>query len=44
MAFRKRRSPASTEMINLIPMLDVLMTVLTFFIIVSMTLLLHRWL
>jgi biopolymer transport protein ExbD len=41
MAFRKRRSLPSTE-INLIPMLDVLMTVLTFFIIVSMTLALDR--
>jgi biopolymer transport protein ExbD len=42
MAFRKRRSPSSGDMINLIPMLDVLMTVLTFFIIVSMTLALDR--
>jgi biopolymer transport protein ExbD len=42
MAFRKRRSPPSGDMINLIPMLDVLMTVLTFFIIVSMTLALDR--
>jgi biopolymer transport protein ExbD len=42
MAFRKRRSHPSGDMINLIPMLDVLMTVLTFFIIVSMTLALDR--
>jgi biopolymer transport protein ExbD len=42
MAFRKRRISSSTETINLIPMLDVLMTVLTFFIIVAMTLALDR--
>jgi biopolymer transport protein ExbD len=37
MAFRKRRRNPMPEL-NLVPMMDVLMTVLTFFIIVSMTL------
>ena len=36
---RRRRSPASKiPEVNLVPMMDVLMTVLTFFIIISMTL------
>jgi len=36
---RRRRSPASQiPEVNLVPMMDVLMTVLTFFIIISMTL------
>ena len=42
MGFRQRRLPQTAVTINLIPMLDVLMTVLTFFIIVSMTLALDR--
>ncbi|MBD1913822.1 MULTISPECIES: biopolymer transporter ExbD [unclassified Leptolyngbya] len=37
MGFRKRRRATMPEL-NLVPMMDVLMTVLTFFIIVSMTL------
>lgn len=37
MGFRKRQRPSMPEL-NLVPMMDVLMTVLTFFIIVSMTL------
>ncbi|MBD1913821.1 MULTISPECIES: biopolymer transporter ExbD [unclassified Leptolyngbya] len=37
MAFRKRQRAPMPEL-NLVPMMDVLMTVLTFFIIVSMTL------
>jgi biopolymer transport protein ExbD len=41
MRFKTRRQQRSPE-VNLIPMLDVLMTVLTFFIIVSMTLALER--
>jgi biopolymer transport protein ExbD len=36
---RRRRSPAAKiPEVNLVPMMDVLMTVLTFFIIISMTL------
>lgn len=36
---RRRRSPASQiPEVNLVPMMDVLMTVLTFFVIISMTL------
>jgi biopolymer transport protein ExbD len=36
---RRRRTPASKiPEVNLVPMMDVLMTVLTFFIIISMTL------
>lgn len=43
MRFRDRRNaPQSLPQVNLIPMLDVLMTVLTFFIIVSMTLSVER--
>lgn len=41
MQLRKNRSSQLPE-INLVPMLDVLMTVLTFFIIVSMTLTLEK--
>ena len=37
MAFRKRQRTSMPEL-NLVPMMDVLMTVLTFFIIVSMSL------
>jgi len=37
MAFRKRQGSSMPE-VNLVPMMDVLMTVLTFFIIISMTL------
>lgn len=37
MSFRKRRAAQMPE-VNLVPMMDVLMTVLTFFIIISMTL------
>lgn len=38
MRFRNRQQDSQVPEVNLIPMLDVLMTVLTFFIIVSMTL------
>lgn len=38
MHFKNRQNQAKSPEINLIPMMDVLMTVLTFFIIVSMTL------
>jgi biopolymer transport protein ExbD len=38
MKFRSRKQKSGVIEINLIPMMDVLMTVLTFFIIVSMTL------
>jgi biopolymer transport protein ExbD len=38
MAIRPRRREAKMPEINLVPMLDVLMTILTFFIIISMTL------
>jgi biopolymer transport protein ExbD len=38
MRFRNRQQDSQLPEINLIPMLDVLMTVLTFFIVVSMTL------
>lgn len=38
MRFRKNRSIEELPDINLVPMMDVLMTVLTFFIIISMTL------
>jgi biopolymer transport protein ExbD len=38
MKFRSRKQKSSVLEVNLIPMMDVLMTVLTFFIIVSMTL------
>ncbi|HEY9699429.1 MAG TPA: biopolymer transporter ExbD [Trichocoleus sp.] len=38
MRFRHRRSESQLPEVNLVPMMDVLMTVLTFFIIVSMTL------
>jgi biopolymer transport protein ExbD len=38
MARRNRRATHRAPEVNLIPMLDVLMTVLTFFIIISMTL------
>lgn len=38
MRFRNRQNHSKSPEINLIPMMDVLMTVLTFFIIISMTL------
>jgi biopolymer transport protein ExbD len=38
MKFRSRKPKSGVVEVNLIPMMDVLMTVLTFFIIVSMTL------
>ncbi|MBW4481613.1 MAG: biopolymer transporter ExbD [Tildeniella torsiva UHER 1998/13D] len=38
MHFRNRQNHSKPPEINLIPMMDVLMTVLTFFIIISMTL------
>lgn len=38
MGFRKRTSQSQIPEVNLVPMMDVLMTVLTFFIIISMTL------
>lgn len=38
MRFRKNRSNEEMPDVNLVPMMDVLMTVLTFFIIISMTL------
>ncbi len=38
MRFKKNRSNEEVPDINLVPMMDVLMTVLTFFIIISMTL------
>ncbi len=38
MRFKSRRGSAPLPEVNLIPMMDVLMTVLTFFIIISMTL------
>jgi biopolymer transport protein ExbD len=38
MNFRSRKQKSGVLEVNLIPMMDVLMTVLTFFIIVSMTL------
>ncbi|MCU0526092.1 MAG: biopolymer transporter ExbD [Elainella sp. Prado103] len=38
MRFKHQRSPGELPEINLVPMMDVLMTVLTFFIIISMTL------
>ncbi|NJK42085.1 MAG: hypothetical protein HC934_13530 [Acaryochloridaceae cyanobacterium SU_2_1] len=38
MGFRRRHHSVSTPEINLVPMIDVLMSVLTFFIIISMTL------
>jgi biopolymer transport protein ExbD len=38
MHFRNRQNHSKSPEINLIPMMDVLMTVLTFFIIISMTL------
>lgn len=38
MKFKARRSNSQLPEVNLVPMMDVLMTVLTFFIIVSMTL------
>lgn len=38
MRFKQSRSPGELPEINLVPMMDVLMTVLTFFIIISMTL------
>lgn len=38
MRFKDRQNHSKSPEINLIPMMDVLMTVLTFFIIVSMTL------
>lgn len=38
MRFRNKRAGSQLPEINLVPMMDVLMTVLTFFIIVSMTL------
>lgn len=42
MRFRRNRRGGSIPEVNLVPMLDVLMTVLTFFIIVSMTLTLQQ--
>ncbi len=38
MRFKSQRSNSQLPEVNLVPMMDVLMTVLTFFIIVSMTL------
>ncbi len=38
MRFKRQRRPGQIPEVNLVPMLDVLMVVLTFFIIVSMTL------
>lgn len=38
MRFKHQRHESRTPVLNLVPMLDVLMTVLTFFIVVSMTL------
>lgn len=38
MRFKRRKQPGQIPEVNLVPMLDVLMVVLTFFIIVSMTL------
>lgn len=38
MRFNQRQQPGQIPEVNLVPMLDVLMVVLTFFIIVSMTL------
>lgn len=38
MRFKKRRVSSQIPDVNLVPMMDVLMTVLTFFIIISMTL------
>lgn len=38
MRFKTRRSSGELPEVNLVPMMDVLMTVLTFFIIISMTL------
>ncbi len=38
MRFKNKRSGSPLPEVNLVPMMDVLMTVLTFFIIVSMTL------
>jgi biopolymer transport protein ExbD len=38
MNFKKRQSGSQVPQVNLVPMMDVLMTVLTFFIIISMTL------
>lgn len=38
MRFKQQRSSSQMPEVNLVPMMDVLMTVLTFFIIISMTL------
>ncbi|MBE9179057.1 biopolymer transporter ExbD [Oculatella sp. LEGE 06141] len=38
MSFKNRKTRAQIPEVNLVPMMDVLMTVLTFFIIISMTL------
>ena len=42
MRFKRHRRTSAIPEVNLVPMLDVLMTVLTFFIIVSMTLTLEQ--
>lgn len=42
MRFKHQRHESRTPVLNLVPMLDVLMTVLTFFIVVSMTLTLQK--
>ncbi|MEM8808026.1 MAG: biopolymer transporter ExbD [Cyanobacteria bacterium P01_G01_bin.38] len=38
MSLRNRRPPSKIPEVNLVPMMDVLMTVLTFFVIISMSL------
>lgn len=42
MRFKRQQHESRTPELNLVPMLDVLMTVLTFFIIISMTLTLQE--
>jgi biopolymer transport protein ExbD len=42
MRFKQQRNTRSLPELNLVPMLDVLMTVLTFFIVISMTLALEQ--
>jgi biopolymer transport protein ExbD len=44
MRFKHQRQGSQVPEVNLVPMMDVLMTVLTFFIIISMTLTGQQWL
>ena len=43
MRFKNQRRGSSVPEVNLVPMMDVMMSVLTFFIITSMTLTSQRW-